>query len=247
MSSQGAAFASASFPRMYVKYYRAFQEFEGKRCLGVSAPIMHKYMRGEQALLGKICLVAGKERLHNVQSFDNAFNLFGGKVERTPVELTTKANMMLALETLYDEVYEEFGVSLTPELFERALIDTECISYGSGFTAIFYLHITGISRKWWSDLHGLYTDDGNMIVKKGKRLTLNPNLPWPYVEMSCIEHLPVNALEDATVKISPLIKDMIPSLERVSKMLDETHSERIALRMYVNLQEFEEALLVNSC
>lgn len=138
-------------------------------CKGASFVPVHRYGYGRAHLMGKFCIVAGKER---AGCYKDQYNYFGGKVERRGSSLDEQ--MHVVAETLFDETLEELGLVLKP--FPAGSYH-DIFLCGPSINLVTI--ITGISGTWW-----------NKVVQD--RTTRNPSLSWKYQEMSSIEHIPVD-------------------------------------------------------
>ena len=137
----------------------------GKKVYGVSLVPIHVYSAGRPELIGKKCMVLGKER---AGIYTGEFNFFGGKAD-------DKAGPLA--DVLFEETYEEFGIILTPDLFHRSLVDRFAVPIRDGVSLLFVCHITGISQRWWTQ----------NVLSRGT------NVDWKFQEMSAIEHVPIEA------------------------------------------------------
>lgn len=146
-------------------------------CKGASFVPVHRYGHGRAHLMGKFCIVAGKERAgsgNDQYNYKDQYNYFGGKVERRGSSLDEQ--MSVVAETLFDETLEELGLVLRP-FPEGSYHDI----FLCGPSIVFVTIITGISGTWW-----------NKVVQDRK--ARNPSLAWKYQEMSSIEHIPVDEI-----------------------------------------------------
>lgn len=175
----------------------------GAQVVGVSFVPMHVYSAGPaKALIGKACVVLGKEKGHVHPGFNNKFNFFGGK---TTDKARGNVDARTVAEVLFEEVYEEFGIALTYDLFATSNIGVASKPYGAnGCTLIFFHHIAGISRGWW---------DRMMDARKSL-----PCLPWRYQEMSQIDHVSV---DDISVRddLSVYVDDCHTMLKGMASVL----------------------------
>jgi len=147
-----------------------------KKVYGVSIVPLHIYSGDNEYLLGKPCIVLGKER---DGIYTNQFNFFGGKVEESKNECESKLECIST--TIFDEALEEMGYILTPEKFEKSVVKIISNEFNKGISVIFICHINGISRFKWSEI----------ISDRFK----NSELEWRYQEMSEIEHVPIEDIQ----------------------------------------------------
>lgn len=163
--------------------------------LGVSFIPIHLYARGDKSMVGKHCVVLGKER---GGPYMDQFNFFGGKMD-------DKASGRFAsgkdvAKVLFEEVYEELHIALNPKEFDKVLLRCLSLPYGNGVSLVFVVHVKGLSRSSW-------TEENDARVAS--------NVAWKFQEMSAIEHFPLDTLSQATgvskfVKIvTPMLKDCI--------------------------------------
>ena len=141
--------------------------------LGVSFVPIHTYARGDAPLIGKTCVVLGKER---GGVYANKLNFFGGKMSDKTGKFCTGRDVS---QVLFEEVYEELHIALSPSEFGKALVNCYQIPYNNGVSLVFVVHVTGISRSVWEKEH-------NQRVKS--------NVSWKFAEMSAIEHVPIDEL-----------------------------------------------------
>jgi 8-oxo-dGTP pyrophosphatase MutT (NUDIX family) len=158
LADKQAAFTAAMEPMMT-------RLAAGRKVYGVSLVPIHVYGVGRPELVGKKCMVLGKER---AGIYTDKFNFFGGKVD-------DKAGPLA--DVLFEETYEEFGVILTPDLFRRSLVSRFAVPVNDGVSLLFVCHITGISQRWWNQ----------HVLSRGT------HVPWNFQEMSAIEHVPIEA------------------------------------------------------
>jgi 8-oxo-dGTP pyrophosphatase MutT (NUDIX family) len=146
----------------------------GTPVCGVSFVPIHVYGVGRAHLQGKPCVVLGKERGGR---YKDMLNFFGGKT----TDKGTGTNPYDVALALYEEVFEELGIVLTPELFFKSLVKVAPKSCGRhGNTLMFFCHITSINRASWNK---------QMKARQGVK-----GLPWKYQEMSEIEHVPIDSI-----------------------------------------------------
>jgi 8-oxo-dGTP pyrophosphatase MutT (NUDIX family) len=142
--------------------------------LGVSFVPIHLYARGDASLIGKKCVVLGKER---GGIYANKLNFFGGKTSDKTKRFCTGSDVA---QVLFEEVYEELHIALSPCEFGNALIKCFTIPYEAGVSLVFVVHVTGLSRSVWEKEH----------TKRQQS-----NAPWKFVEMSAMEHVPIDELQ----------------------------------------------------
>lgn len=167
--------------------------------LGVSFVPIHTYARGDKSMIGKHCVVLGKER---GGPYMDKFNFIGGKVDDKAGNNMFASGKDVA-KVLFEEVYEELHIALSPKEFRKVLLKCLCLPYGNGVSLVFVVHVKGLSRGSWTQEHDA---------------RLASNVDWKYVEMSAIEHLPVDTL--STMKgVSKFVKIVTPMLEECIGML----------------------------
>jgi hypothetical protein len=162
-----------------------------KPILGVSFVPIHLYARGDPNLIGKYCVVVGKER---GGIYTDKFNFFGGKMD-DKIGGGRVTGMDVA-QVLFEEVYEELHIALTPFGFKNALLDCIQVPYANGVSLVFVVHVKGLSRGVWDKEH---------------QQRENSRASWKYVEMSAIEHIPVASLI-GNPKVSKFVADFAPKL-----------------------------------
>jgi len=165
---------------------------QNKPILGVSFIPVHLYARGDASLIGKYCVVLGKER---GGVYLDKFNFFGGKTD-DKVNGGKLSGKDVA-QVLFEEVYEELHIALTPFTFAEALLDCIVVPFGKGVSLVFVVHVKGLSRGIWETEH-----------KDRKK----SRAPWKFVEMSAIEHIPISSLKGHPM-VSKFVADIAPNLE----------------------------------
>lgn len=146
----------------------------GKPVYGVSFVPIHLYANGDATLVGKHCVVLGRER---GGPYMGLLNFVGGKIEDAKMRYEGEG----IAKVLFDEVLEEMHMVLTPALFKDMLLKVHSAPFGDGVSLMFIVHLKGISRKVWEKEH---------IARK------QSNAPWPFVEFDSIEHVPLNNLSN---------------------------------------------------
>jgi hypothetical protein len=122
--------------------------------------------------LKKKCIILGKEKGY---PYNDLYNFFGGKREQY-----TNSQITDTLFTLFDETYEEFGMILEPDNFLKCLLGIKSARAGrNGVSVLFFVHLTGMSRKLWNSVYHMRQNNGYMSK---------------YLEMSEISHVPIDTL-----------------------------------------------------
>lgn len=173
----------------------------GTPILGVSLVPIHLYARGDKSMVGKHCVVLGKER---GGPYMNQFNFFGGKID-DKASMKKFASAEDVAKVLFEEVYEELHVALSPTEFKKVLLKCLSLPFGNGVSLVFVVHIKGLSRGNWVDEHDA---------------RIASNVDWKYVEMNAIEHCPLDTL--STMKgVSKFVKVVTPMLKECIGMLGD--------------------------
>jgi hypothetical protein len=170
-----------------------------KKICGVSIAPIHIYTGENDYLLGKACIVLGKER---DGIYRDKFNFFGGKVED---KSGCQNEIDCIATTIFEEAFEEMGYILDAKNFEKSIVKIIQTDFNRGSSVIFVCHITGISRNKW--LHIM-----------SERLK-DKYLEWKYQEMSEIEHI---AIEDIQLRkdISIYVKQNMYNFLPLFKLLN---------------------------
>ncbi len=167
---------------------------------GVSLAPVHQYGAGRPELIGKTCVVLGRER---AGVYTGLFNFFGGKLEVADwTGMTLEARAEAVAMTLFDEVAEELGIFLNPEFLLRSLVAVT----KKGPSIIFWNHITGISRGAWSAI----------MADPFRRSA------WKFQEMDVIEHVPVDTIA-TRADLSVYVKETVEHAKLVIARLDVSH------------------------
>lgn len=130
---------------------------------GVAFVPIHTYNGLGNPLHNNLCVVLGREAGGD---YSGRLNFVGGKC-------SDKSGS--PWQVLYEEVFEELGLSLDYQLFKASLISYKWIRK----SLIFFVHVTGISTASWSRMNS---------ARKSMNLT------WKYVEFSEIAHVPISSL-----------------------------------------------------
>lgn len=162
-----------------------------KPVLGVSFVPIHLYARGDASLIGKYCVVLGKER---GGVYLDKLNFFGGKMDDKVGGGVTGKDVA---QVLFEEVYEELHIALTPFTFRDALLECIPVPFGKGVSLVFVVHVKGLSRGVWDREH------------QERRKS---NAAWKFVEMSSIEHVPISSLK-SHVGVSKFVAGIAHKLE----------------------------------
>jgi hypothetical protein len=168
-----------------------FMPMGGKLVYGVSFVPMHLYARGEPSLVGKTCVVLGRER---GGGYHRQLNFVGGAVDDNDMRYCGKD----VAKVLFDEVLEEFHLALTPALFGDMLLKVLTVPFGNGVSLVFVVHLKGVSRSVWDKEH-------NARVQS--------NAPWKFVEFYSIEHVPIERLmtqSDLSSYVRKIAAEVIP-------------------------------------
>jgi 8-oxo-dGTP pyrophosphatase MutT (NUDIX family) len=175
---------------------------------GVSFVPIHLYARGENALIGKHCVVLGKER---GGPYMDQFNFFGGKVD-DKASVSKFVSGKDVARVLFEEVYEELHIALSPKDFDKALLKCLSLPFGNGISLVFVVHVKGLSRGNWD---------------KENSARMASNVDWKYVEMSAIEHYPIDTL--SMVKgVSKFVKVVTPMLKDCIRLLDNNRGVHVS-------------------
>lgn len=192
----------------------------GKLVYGVSFVPIHLYANGEPTLVGKPCVVLGKER---AGVFNKQLNFVGGAVE-------DKAMMYRGedvAKVLFDEVLEELHFALTPSLFGDMLVKVLQAPFRDGVSLMFVVHLKGLSRGAWNKEH-------NARVQS--------KTPWKFVEFDSIEHVPLERLmidSGLSAYVQKMASEVVPLAETLkankgvhcSKLLTaEVRNNKITIR-----------------
>lgn len=158
-----------------------------RRLTRVSCAILHVYDDAGpmRELRGKACLIAGvhpssvkKEKLWALPTVLVPSTKWSG-------ETTVK----LALAALYEVLYMDLGVKMTPRYFQSAFIDASCDPINGGFgvvctedcDCVFYLHVVGVSVSRWE---GQQAERSAEVRSKLKGIAHLPSLEVPlYVDL----------------------------------------------------------------
>ena len=178
-----SAISAATAPMDIVKYRDAFargmaltldMEYMpmGKLVHGVSFVPLHMYANGDAALVGKPCVVLGKER---GGVYTGQLNFVGGRIEDNDMRYRGED----VAKVLFEEVYEELHLVLNPRLFGDMLLKVLTVPYGDGVSLVFVVNLKGVSRGVWGAEHSA---------------RVKARVPWKFVEMNCIEHVPLTEL-----------------------------------------------------
>lgn len=171
--------AISDLSKAFVDSVAGWFDFEfvqhNKPVYGVSFVPIHLYANGDASLVGKYCVVLGKER---GGVYLDKLNFFGGKMD-DKVGGGRVSGKDVA-QVLFEEVYEELHIALTPFTFKDALLDCISVPYGQGVSLVFVVHVKGLSRGIWEKEH---------------KERVKSRAPWKFVEMSGIEHVPIAELE----------------------------------------------------
>jgi 8-oxo-dGTP pyrophosphatase MutT (NUDIX family) len=175
----------------------------GKLVLGVSFVPIHVYGVGDAKLVGKPCVVLGKER---GGVYGGQLNFIGGKIEDQNMQYKGAD----VAKVLFDEVYEEFHMALTPALFGNMLLKVFPAPFGDGLSLVFVVHLKGVSRGVWDKEH---------------RERLKSNASWKFVEFDCIEHVP---LDDLMVRedVSCYVDQFAPGVRLAAQKLKSNKGVR---------------------
>lgn len=158
---------------------------------GVSFVPVHRYGSGgsDSALVGKPCVVLGKERCG---PYGGKLNFIGGKIEDPNMRYRGED----IAKILFDEVLEEFHIALTTS-FYNSILKVHTVPFGDGVSLVFVVHLVGISRGVWAKEHAA---------------RLAAKVPWKFVEFDSIEHVPLEELahrEDVSDYVSGLAAEMV--------------------------------------
>jgi|JI9StandDraft_1071089.scaffolds.fasta_scaffold132523_2 8-oxo-dGTP pyrophosphatase MutT (NUDIX family) len=157
-------------------------------------------------LFGKTCILVGKE---TSGLYFNKYNFFGGKLMGSP-PMSNKQRILL---TLWNEVYEELGLILQPELFLKSLLDIIIVPFQNDSVSILFVcHIHSIPVAF---------------INKELSARLNSDLEDRFKEISQVYDL---QLEEQQNDISDYVKTCIPLVKKsVSKM---------SINNNIHIQEF---------
>jgi len=134
---------------------------------GIAFVVLSRYQ-------GELSVLLGRER---AGCYTGKLNFIGGKVERTS---SGYAPLMKVIATLYEEVYEELGISLVYNAFKKSLIGLEAIVSKTHNTMICFCHLSDIVIQNWTDMDTKRKQQG---------------VAWAYQEFSEIAYVPINDLE----------------------------------------------------
>jgi hypothetical protein len=88
--------------------------------------------------------------------FKRQFNFFGGtladKLNGPFLEMTKKERADGICGALFEEVFEEFCILLTPKLFKQCLQGVIMCDYKDGYSLVFPLHIKNIPIDFWNQM-----------------------------------------------------------------------------------------------
>ena len=189
------------------------KNYQSKEVLGVSFVPIHKYVGGDPALVGKTCVVLGKEKGKQSVAF-NYYNFFGGKVV-DKVKQNGHISGKVVARILFEEVYEELHIALKPVQFKKAYLEYLFFPYiewkngiiaKDGFSLVFLVHVSGLSRSIWNEEH---------------TIRLKSGVPWKYREMSEIIHYPIETLKTYPTDVSAFVKNTVQYLEKYINSLDD--------------------------
>ncbi len=167
-----------------------------KLVVGVSFVPLHVYGVGDAKLIGKPCVVLGKER---AGVYGGKLNFVGGKIEDKNMQYSGKDTARV----LFDEVYEEFHIALTPVLFADMLLKVMTIPFGDGVSLVFVVHLKGVSRGVWDKEH---------------QARLKSNAAWKFVEFDGIEHVPLDDLMSRR-DVSTYVEQIAPGVRYAAEKL----------------------------
>jgi 8-oxo-dGTP pyrophosphatase MutT (NUDIX family) len=168
-----------------------------KLVYGVSFVPLHTYVKGDPALVGKQCVVLGCER---AGVYTGKLNFVGGKIEDKNMRYRGED----VAKVLFEEVFEELHLVLTPALFGDMLLKVLTVPFNDGVTLVFVVHLKGVSRSVWDAEHSARCQS---------------QTPWKYVEFDNIEHVPITKLltrKDLSAFVQIVAKDILPITEKLS-------------------------------
>jgi hypothetical protein len=143
-------------------------------------------------------VILGKER---AGIYRNQYNFFGGKLDDKVAKIESKARSGVEIASvLFEEMYEEVGVVLTPDAFKASIIAHHVEPFGTGNDAslMFVCATNNLTPFWW-----------NAIMNARSRTIC----AWRFQEMSSIAHMNPNGRQIHLPNVSAYVMSCIPFLK----------------------------------
>jgi 8-oxo-dGTP pyrophosphatase MutT (NUDIX family) len=157
---------------------------------------------------------------HNSGKRKDQYSFIGGGTDCSEEDWTFKKDyekIQIIARTLFDEVYEEFGIMLNWEYFKQSLIDVR----RTGSFLLFYVNITDIEPESWKNM-------------QNERINI-PNLGRRFLEIEEIKNYNLNIIKNEyerlkdldTNKIVFYIKDEMIEISRYVISMNRHLSEMV--------------------
>lgn len=177
MASQ-FAFEAANDPTPIV-------DLSNREVRGMAIVPLHVYWAPGKSLHKQLCAVLAREA---AGAYSGKLNFLGGKC-------SDKSGS--PWQTLYEETFEELGLSLDYQLFKQSVISFKWMRK----SMIFFVHIKGLSATKWTRMDTQRKAMG---------------LPWKYTELHEIRHVPVAQIEWAR-DTSQYVQDALEYVKRAAR------------------------------
>jgi len=153
-------------------------------------------------------IVLGKER---AGIYRNQYNFFGGKLDDKIAKLEKTATTSRGTEiasVLFEEMYEEVGLVLTPDAFKASIITHHVQPFGNGQEAslMFVCATKNLTPFWW-----------NAIMNARSQ----SECAWRFQEMSAVAHMNPAGRQILLPNVSAYVVSCIPFLKTLKSKVGQ--------------------------